>query len=70
MFNGETNNIVYVEVDAKDRFISLKTGQVDLLSGSTTFSLTHDVKESTSGAGFSFTQPYFYNGLSFGGIPP
>ncbi|CAB9530944.1 Putative amino-acid ABC transporter-binding protein YhdW [Seminavis robusta] len=43
-------------------------GKVDVLSRITTYSFERDVQEPTSMTGFSFSQPVFYDGLSFGGL--
>ena len=70
MFNGVTSSVHYTVLPATDRFIALAEGQVDVLSRITTVTLSRDVNETSSGVGFSFSQPDFYDGLSFGGIPP
>jgi len=70
IFDGVTSSVVYSVLPATDRFIALAEGQVDVLSRITTLTLERDVNEPTSGVGFSFSQPDFYDGLSFGGIPP
>jgi len=70
IFDGVTSSVVYSVLPATDRFVALATGQVDVLSRITTVTLSRDVNEPSSGVGFSFSQPDFYDGLSFGGIPP
>jgi len=70
IFDGVTSTVVYSVLPAEERFIALATGQVDVLSRITTVTLARDVNEPDAGVGFSFSQPDFYDGLSFGGIPP
>jgi hypothetical protein len=74
IFNGITNTVVYVVLTSGERFIKLARGEVDMLSRLTTVTLDRDVSEPTTCVdkcvGFSFSQPDFYDGVSFGGIPP
>lgn len=70
IFNGETDTVVYTDLPAAERFQALENGDVDVLSRLTTLNLERDVRESSVGVGFSFSPPNFYDGLSFGGIPP
>lgn len=70
IFNGVTNTIVYQVLPATERFRTLQQGGVDLLARITTVTMERDVFEPNAEAGFSFSQPNFYDGLSFGGIPP
>jgi general L-amino acid transport system substrate-binding protein len=72
LFNGETETIEYTDLSASERFIALNDGRVDLLSRLTTVTLERDVNEpsSSTGSGFTFSQPNFYDGMTFGGIPP
>lgn len=70
IFDGPTDNVVYVDLPASSRFEYINDGIVDVLSRITTHTLDRDVKEPTTGQGFSFTVPNFYDGLRFGGIPP
>ena len=68
MFDGQVN-VNYVEVSSsEDGFRRLNSGAIDILSG-VSITLERDVQEATTGSGFSFTQPVFYSGLAFGGIP-
>jgi hypothetical protein len=70
IFNGVTNTVVYTDLPASERFQALQDGDVDVLSRLTTVTLSRDVLEPNTGVGFSFSQPKFYDGLTFGGIPP
>ena len=70
IFDGVTNTVRFTSLSATDRFIALQQGDVDVLSRITTVTLERDVLEPSTGQGFSFAQPNFYDGLSFGGIPP
>lgn len=70
IFNGETDTVVYSDLPAADRFVALENGDVDVLSRLTTVTLSRDINEPSAGVGFSFSQPNFYDGLTFGGVPP
>jgi ABC-type amino acid transport substrate-binding protein len=70
IFDGNVVNIEYKEVTTETRFKELAAGNVDVLLGNTSPTIQNDVKEATSGVGFSFSQPYFYAGLTMGGVPP
>lgn len=65
IFNGVTNTIVYTVLPATERFVALQEGSVDLLARITTITLERDVLETNAGAGFSFSQPNFYDGLRY-----
>jgi len=71
IFDGVDSHVVYHELPATERFKVLANGDVDVLSGVTSKTPERDRKEPTSGGvGFSFSPVIFYDGLSFGGIPP
>lgn len=70
LFNGVTDTVVYTDLPASERFQALQDGTVDVLSRLTTVTLSRDVKETATNVGFQFSQPNFYDGLTFGGIPP
>lgn len=71
IFSGRSSASVirYVDLDAQERFSALVDGTVDVLSRLTTVNLQRDVLEATTGVGFDFTVPNYYDGLSFGGVP-
>lgn len=70
IFDGVTDTIEYTDLSASERFVALAAGDVDVLSRLTTVTLERDVNETATGQGFHFTQPNFYDGMTFGGIPP
>ena len=70
IFDGDPDHVIYSDLPASERFQALASGDVDVLSRLTTLTLSRDVNESTTGEGFSFSQPNFYDGLTFGGTPP
>eukprot|EP00934_Nitzschia_sp_Nitz4_P005117 Nitzschia sp. Nitz4//scaffold238_size30058//11696//14318//NITZ4_008000-RA/size30058-augustus-gene-0.16-mRNA-1//-1//CDS//3329543531//5107//frame0 len=70
IFNGTTDTVEYTDLAASQRFQALLDGEVDVLSRLTTINLARDVRESSVGVGFSFSQPNFFDGLTFGGVPP
>jgi len=70
IFDGITDTVEYTDLSASERFIALANGDVDVLSRLTTVTLSRDVNEDATGQGFHFSQPNFYDGMTFGGIPP
>ena len=70
IFSGDASKVDFVDLPTADRFIALATGMVDVLASVTTITLDRDIEEQTSRTGFSFSQPYYYEGLSFGAIKP
>lgn len=65
IFNGVTNTIVYTVLPATERFLALQEGSVDLLARITTVNIERDVFEANANAGFTFSQPNFYDGLRY-----
>jgi general L-amino acid transport system substrate-binding protein len=70
IFDGVTDTVEYTDLSHAERFVALAAGDVDVLSRFTTVTLDRDVYESASRQGFHFTQPNFYDGMTFGGVPP
>jgi general L-amino acid transport system substrate-binding protein len=69
LFDGADDRVVYVDLPAAQRFQVLADKRVDCLARLTTWTLTRDVQEPSIGHGLTFTAPYFYDGVTFGGIP-
>ena len=70
IFQGDGYKVQFTDLSAQERFVALHNGDVDVLSRITTVTFARDVLEPKTMAGFSFARPNFYDGLSFGGIPP
>lgn len=70
IFNGAADDVDFRVVPGRERFEQLASGSVDLLSRITTWTLERDVMEATTGMGFSFAQPNYYDGQNVGGKPP
>ena len=70
IFDGATKHVVYHILPETERFKALARGDVDCLCRVTSRTFQRNVKEPTTGVGFSFSPAIFYDGLSFGGIPP
>lgn len=68
IFNGVTSTIVYTVLPATERFLALQEGSVDLLARITTVNIERDVFEADASAGFTFSQPNFYDGLRYSPI--
>lgn len=58
-----------VGVTPVNRFVTLASGEIDLLVSATTHTFERDVHQASAGIGFSFSTPYLYGGLSFSGVP-
>ena len=56
---GDSNKIQYRPLTAAERFTAIKTGEIDILSRNTTFTLSRD---SSGGNGLSFAPVVFYDG--------
>lgn len=67
---GGVVQVEYVDLLSSERFSALARGDVDVLSRITTRTYSREVKEPTTGIGFEYSMPYFYDGMSFGGVPP
>jgi general L-amino acid transport system substrate-binding protein len=57
---GDADAVKYTPLDAKERFTALQSGEVDLLSRNTTWTLTRD-----SALGLDFTGVTYYDGQGF-----
>ena len=57
---GDANKVKYQPLSAKDRFEVLKSGQIDMLSRNTTWTLSRD-----AGLGLEFVGTNFYDGQGF-----
>lgn len=57
---GDPEKVKYVPLNAQQRFTALQSGEVDLLSRNTTFSLTRDAS-----LGLFITTPTYYDGQGF-----
>ena len=68
IFDGRTRGTVrYENLEVSERFQALADGTVDVLSRITTANLEREVRESSTGIGFDFSAPNFYDGLLFAG---
>ena len=68
LFKGSPN-VNIISVSSLNRFESLASGSVDILTAWTTHTMQREVKEPTTGLSFDFSPSYFYDGLGFGGSP-
>jgi general L-amino acid transport system substrate-binding protein len=57
---GDADKVKYVPLNAQQRFTALQSGEVDVLSRNTTFSLTRDAS-----LGLNITTPTYYDGQGF-----
>jgi general L-amino acid transport system substrate-binding protein len=57
---GDANKVKWVPLNAQQRFAALQSGEVDILSRNTTFSLTRDAS-----LGLHITTPTYYDGQGF-----
>jgi general L-amino acid transport system substrate-binding protein len=57
---GDSEKVKYVPLGSVQRFPALQSGEVDMLSRTTTVTLTRDVA-----LGFNFGPPTFYTGTGF-----
>lgn len=66
---GSPDKVELVPVNSGNRFWMLANRSVDVLTQTVTHTMGRDVYESSAEAGFTFTTPYFYSGVAFGGLP-
>jgi len=57
---GSADKVKFVPLNAQQRFPALQSGEVDVLSRNTTWTLTRD-----SSSGFNFAPPVYYDGQGF-----
>lgn len=57
---GSPNKVRFVPLSAKERFTALQSGEIDILSRNTTWSLVRD-----TALGLDFVAPIFYDGQGF-----
>jgi general L-amino acid transport system substrate-binding protein len=57
---GDAEKVKYVPLNAQQRFTALQSGEVDILSRNTTFTLTRDAS-----LGLEITTPTYYDGQGF-----
>src|SRR5712692_2718647 len=57
---GDSEKVKYVPLSAQQRFTALQSGEVDMLSNNTTWTLTRDTE-----LGFNFAPVVFYDGQGF-----
>jgi general L-amino acid transport system substrate-binding protein len=67
IFSGDPTRVLFVKVASSQRFNALASGEVDVLSRTTTHTLARDILEPTSQVGFTFSAPTYYDGLTYGG---
>ena len=71
LFSGQFSGAVeYIDLADGDAFESLADGTIDLLSGGFAVSPELDFMEPSTGLGFTFSSPIYYDGLAFGGKSP
>ncbi|MBC8209300.1 MAG: amino acid ABC transporter substrate-binding protein [Desulfobulbaceae bacterium] len=57
---GDANKVKFIPLNAKERFTALQSGEIDILSRNTTWTLTRD-----SSLGLNFAHPNYYDGQGF-----
>lgn len=66
---GTPDNIEPVPTHPRNRFLVLANGTVDVLAITTTHTIGRDVYEKTTQEAYTFSTPFFYSGMIFGGLP-
>eukprot|EP00547_Thalassionema_nitzschioides_P000096 CAMPEP_0194210154 /NCGR_PEP_ID=MMETSP0156-20130528/8050_1 /TAXON_ID=33649 /ORGANISM="Thalassionema nitzschioides, Strain L26-B" /LENGTH=1146 /DNA_ID=CAMNT_0038937467 /DNA_START=37 /DNA_END=3477 /DNA_ORIENTATION=- len=65
----DPGRVEFVQMRSSWRFPSLANRSIDLLAAIATHTMERDVNEKSTQTGFTFTVPYLYDGLGFGGDP-
>ena len=66
---GTPENFEPVFVESKNQFAALSNHSIDVITKVTTHTLSRNVYEKDTQQPYTFSVPYFYDGLVFGGIP-
>eukprot|EP00538_Stauroneis_constricta_P000360 CAMPEP_0119553956 /NCGR_PEP_ID=MMETSP1352-20130426/6561_1 /TAXON_ID=265584 /ORGANISM="Stauroneis constricta, Strain CCMP1120" /LENGTH=924 /DNA_ID=CAMNT_0007600449 /DNA_START=70 /DNA_END=2844 /DNA_ORIENTATION=+ len=69
LFGGDATKVEFTDLNTSNRFTALKNREVDVLARLTTHTLERDLNEPRTNTGLTFSQPIFYDGLTFGGVP-
>lgn len=69
VLDGNAEAYEVIQTSGSERWNFLASDQVDLVLRST-HTAERDVHEPSTATGFTFSTPYFYDGLTFGGIAP
>jgi general L-amino acid transport system substrate-binding protein len=69
MVLGDPEKIETIITSNAERFLALANGTVDIITRTTTHTMSRDVSEVRSNVGFTFTVPFLYDGVRFGGDP-
>jgi len=64
---GDPDKNEGVSVRTDNRFQQLHNRDVDVLLGRATHTIEREVRERTTGSGFAFSTPYFYDGMTYFG---
>ena len=71
LFDGFGGEVQFVPISADEdeeiAYEKLNTQDVDVVIGMT-HTFRYDTAETTTGTGYAFSQPIYYDGLTFGGI--
>jgi general L-amino acid transport system substrate-binding protein len=66
---GDKEKIETIIISTAERFLALANGTIDIIARQTTHTMSRDVSEVTTSGGFTFTVPFIYDALRFGGDP-
>jgi len=66
---GSPDRIEPLSVSFSNRFAILSNHSIDVVAQTVTHTMGRDIFEGSAQAGFAFSTPFFYSGLSFGGQP-
>ena len=59
-----------VVIASAERWTALANRSIDIITRTTTHTMERDIFQKNARSGFTFSVPFIYDGLSFGGIPP
>eukprot|EP00804_Cyclotella_cryptica_P018126 CCRYP_005904-RA/>CCRYP_005904-RA protein AED:0.17 eAED:0.17 QI:0/0/0/1/0.66/0.5/4/0/468 len=61
------NKVEVINVNAETRFVKLNDRTADLLVSGDTYTIEREFNEATTGSQFTFSTPYYYDGMLFSG---
>lgn len=66
---GNASKVSFVNIPFREQFLALSKGELDISTELNTLNMARDVYHEPTGYGYTFSDPFFYSGTSFAGLP-